>query len=190
MSPDLTFGAASSTPGAEQASGPSSSPEADGSLLSRLRVAAAAQQLEHTEEFAVGGEFKKQLWIRHKPLDGPPMDRFISQRAQMREAAATGAGVPITELNLDLMAQSCVAVLGADEAGENREVLEDERGPILLEHRLAVLLGFPVPPTGALTARDVIMMLFGNNAMAVVNYGDTLVDWMQDPAVEVDPGES
>lgn len=172
--------------------GPQGNGSAEGSILSQLRVAAAAQQEEHIMDFMVGGEFRKQLWIRYKPLDPGPMDRFISRRAQVRELQEKNpkADFPITELNMDLMAQACVAVLGADADGGNKEVLEDNLGLVRLEKRLAILLGMPVPPEAELTSREVILMIFGGNGMAIIDHGDSIVTWMSDPASYSDPGKS
>jgi hypothetical protein len=163
-----------------------------GSLLDKLRKAAAKQQEEHTEDFMVGGEFRKQLWIRYKPLDPEPMDAFITRRGAIRDRMAEDpkASLPMTELNMDLMAQGCVAVLGADENGENREVLTDSQGTIRLEHRLCVLLDLPVPTEEKLTAREVIMIIFGGNAIAIVDHGDDVLGWMRDPVGWKPPGES
>lgn len=163
-------------------------PESNGSLLDQLRFAAAEQAKEHYHEMPVGGEFKKQLWIRYKPLSEAPMNRFIATRQSMKD---TTKDVKIVELNFDLMAQACVCVLGADVNGENKEELKDSQGTIRLEHRLIALLGMPLPEDGSqYTAREVIMLLFGQNAMAVVDHGDNLVSWMEDPSAAVVPGES
>jgi hypothetical protein len=164
---------------------------ADDSLLADLKIAAQEQQEETVHDFVVGGKFGKQLWLRHKPLDEGPMNRFITQRAASRENPKLD--IPITELNMDLMAQSCVAVLGADKEGtkESKFELKDEQGVIRLEHRLMQFLDLPVPPPeqGLMTSREVVSIIFGRNAMAIVNYGDELVAWMQDPANYKSPGE-
>lgn len=168
--------------------------EVAGSLLSQLREAAKLQQQEHINDIVVGGEFKKQLWIRYKPLDGPPMDRFITRRAELRDKIGNDprSSIPFTELNMDLMAQACVAVVGANQDGENKQALEDDLGPVRLEHRLAVLLGFPVPTAQGekLSAREVIMLLFANNAMAIIDHGEELLGWMRDPSLKLDQGKS
>lgn len=158
-----------------------------GSLLDDLRSAAQAQAEEHFAEFPVGGEFKKQLWIRYKPMDPGPMNRFISRRAAMKENPK--ADIPVTEMNMDLMAQSCVCVLGADVNGENREVLEDGHGPVKLEHRLLVVLGM-VPAEPMTDSHEAIMLLFGRNAMAIVDHGDDVVKWMTDPTAQPSVGNS
>jgi hypothetical protein len=141
----------------------------------------------------VGGEFKKQLWIRYQPLEAVAMDRYINRRSEIRQRQEDNPrmGLPYTELNMDLMAQACVAVVGADENGENKFILEDDTGPMRLEHRLAIMLGMPVPGEIELNARDVIMLVFGGNALAVVDHGDDLLEWLRDPAAGlVDAGES
>jgi hypothetical protein len=183
---ELTFGAQGPETQSDAANG---NGVADDSLLASLRAAAAAQQEDHYEDFIVGGEFKKQLWIRYKPMDEVPMNRFITRRAAARENP--NLDIPITELNMDLMATACVCVVGADPNGENRVELKDSMGAIRLEHRLAVLLNLPLPEDGSqYTAREVIKMIFGQNAMAIVDHGDDVVNWMQDPAAKVRPGES
>lgn len=160
-----------------------------GSLLDNLRKAAAKQAEEKQEDFAVGGDFGKQLWIRYAPIDEGPMDRFISRRAALRENP--DLPIPITGLNMDLMAQACICVLGADENGQNKQVLKDEQGVVKLEHRLIELLGMVPPDTaGKLDSHEAIMLLFGGNAMAVVSHGDELTDWLNDPKSRVDPQQS
>jgi hypothetical protein len=67
--------------------------------------------------------------------------------------------------------------------------VEDERGPVRLEHRLAVLLAL-AEPEPVLTAREVVLLLFNGNAFALGAFTDKLVTWMVDPDAEVDPGES
>lgn len=164
----------------------------NGSLVSQLRHSAAKQQEEHVEDFLVGGEFKKQLWIRYKPLDPGPMDRFFARRAEVMNNLAQQKGeLPITELNMDLMAQACIAIVGADVNGENKEVLEDEDGPLgHLDFRVTEFLHIPWNGIGQPTSRDVIMMLFGQNAMAIIDHGDDLASWMRDPAQHPNVGES
>lgn len=162
-------------------------------LLRELRAAAAAQSSEHTEDFVVGGEFGKQLWIRYKPLDSGPMDRFIAQRTAARDRMDSDPRLvlPITDMNMDMMAQGCVCVLGADKEGNNKEALSDTHGSIRLEHRLAVLLELPLPEGNEMyTAREVIMMIFGGNGMAIVDHADDVVRWMRDPSKKPDLGES
>jgi hypothetical protein len=163
--------------------------EVEGSLLSQLRNAATAQQKMHIKDFRVGGEFRNQLWIRYQPLDPGPMDRFITRRSEVRDLQEQGVNMPYTELSMDLMAQACTAVVGADPDGENKTVLEDEYGQVKLEKRLAVLLNMPVPAEMEITARDVIMLLFGGNAMAIIDHGDDLMRWLNDPTEGPDPSK-
>jgi len=162
------------------------------SIVGQLRHAAAEQQKDHFQDFVVGGEFKKQLWIRYKPLDPGPMDRFFARRSEvMSNMLANEGELPITELNMDLMAQACVAVLGADVSGENKEVLEDDDGPMEhLDFRVTEFLHMPWNGVGKPTSRDVIMMLFGQNAMAIIDHGDDVTRWMRDPAAHPNVGES
>jgi hypothetical protein len=166
--------------------------EASDSLVGQLRMAAAEQQKEHVEDFLVGGEFKKQLWIRYKPLDPGPMDRFFARRSEvMGNLAGLKGELPITELNMDLMAQACVGIVGADINGNNKEVLEDEDGPLThLDYRVTEYLHIPWDGLDRPTSRDVIMALFGQNAMAIIDHGDDLAGWMRDPSQKPNVGES
>lgn len=162
--------------------------EADDSIIGQLRARAKEQQEEHTIDIAVGGEFKKQLLIRYKPLDPGPMDKFFARRSHVMDDP-TG-NLPITELNMDLMAQACVGVYGADVNGENKEQLTGPQGQALkLDYRLIEFLQIPVTSDLQLTSYEVIMLLFGNNAMTLINHGDQLTKWMQDPAAVGDVGE-
>jgi hypothetical protein len=191
-------GAASPPPPAQPTSAvsqplpPANGSGVPGSLLASLRAAAAAQTAEHTEDFCVGGEFGKQLWLRVKPLDPGPMDNFINRRSRIREKqeADPRMNMPYTEMNMDLLAQSCVCVVGADVNGENREELSDSLGPVRLEHRLAVLLELPLPEEQKLNSHEVIMMIFGGNAFRIVDVGDDVFTWMRDPSKKPEMGNS
>lgn len=166
--------------------------EADDSIIGQLRARAKEQLEEHNIDIPVGGEFGKQLLIRYKPLDPGPMDKFFARRSQLRDMMPDGKELPITELNMDLMAQACVGVYGADANGENKEELTAPSGQALkLDYRLIQFLQMPMDESMAKpTSHEVIMMLFGNNAMAVINHGDELAGWMQDPTHRHIVGES
>lgn len=165
--------------------------EVKGSLISNLRAAAKAQQEIHITDIPVGGEFGKRLQIRYHPMEPGAMDRYITRRAEIRQLqeADPRVGIPFTELNMDLMAQACLAIVGADEKGESKIVLEDDTGTVKLEERLARLLSLPIPE-GGLNAREVIMMIFGGNALAIIDHGDDLLSWLRDPKEQPDVGES
>jgi hypothetical protein len=189
MTESIKFGGASAdapTEVMEVANG-----EVEGSLISNLRKSAKAQQKVHITDMPVGGEFGKRLQIRYQPLEPGAMDRYIARRAEIREVyeADNSSGLPFTEFNMDLMAQACVAVVGADESGENKIVLNDGLGVLRLEQRLAEFLELPIPEHG-LTARDVILMIFGGNALAIVDHGDDLLGWLRDPTEQPNVGES
>jgi hypothetical protein len=166
--------------------------EVAGSLIDQLRIAAKEQQKSHTVDMPVGGAFGKRLMIRYQPLEPGAMDRYITRRGEIRERqeADPRLSIPFTELNMDLMAQACAAVVGADEQGENKVVLEDSMGKLRLEHRLAVMLHLPMPAEIEMTAHDVIMALFGGNALAIVDHGDDLLAWLRDPTEQPNVGES
>lgn len=160
------------------------------SILGNLRNLAALQQEAHTQEIKVGGEFGDLLKIEYKVLDQGPLDNFIARR-QAQE------GKPkMTALTMQFMAQACLCVKGYDETGEHSIVLSDDEGVMRLEHRLAVFLNI-VPPNPnpavkaqPLSASEVIMLLFGRNAMSIVSHGDELMTWMQDPSKKPDVGKS
>lgn len=158
------------------------------SVLGNLKAAAKAQQEEHTEEFAVGGEFGEMLKIKYKVAEPNSMDRFVAARAKM------GDNPQMTELTCRFMAQNCICLTGY--GGGGSWVLEDEQGIVRLEHRLAALLEIvppnPNPVAGPyqLTAQEVILLLFGGNALAVITHGDELMTWMQNPSRQPDVGKS
>lgn len=166
--------------------------EVEGSLISNLRIAAKAQQETHSTDMPIGGAFGKRLWIRYQTLEPSAMDRYITRRGEIRERQETDPhlSIPFTELNMDLMAQACVAVVGADDKGENKIVLDDGMGALKLEHRLMVFLELPVPGEIQMTAHDAIMALFGGNALAIVDHGDDLLDWLRDPTEQPDAAKS
>jgi hypothetical protein len=154
---------------------------APGSLISRIRKAAARQQQETIKDFAVGGAFGEWLMIRYKPLAPEVMDQFLLQQKE---------DTPAIQLNMDMMARACIAVVGHDPNTGEKEILQDELGPVLLEHRLAVALALPIPTGAKLTAREVISMLFGQNGIAIGAHGDQVSEWMKNPQGEDDLGES
>jgi hypothetical protein len=160
------------------------------SLLAGLRRKAKSQQQKHTVDLAVGGEFGDRLRIRYKVLDPGPLEEFLEKRA------GDGDTMPRRSvLNMDLMAQACVCVVGYNDEGESA-ILQDQTGSVRLEHRLALLLELPLPewhgegPPPDMDAHDVIMRLFGMNLMAMLAHGDELATWMQDPVNYVQPGKS
>jgi hypothetical protein len=196
MTEKLTFGGASEgapPPVVREVNvDPEPNGEVAGSLLSELRKAAKEQQEIHHIDMPVGGKFGKRLQIRYQPLEPGAMDRYITRRGEIRDRqeADPRLGIPFTELNMDLMAQACAAMIGADEKGENKIVLKDETGTLRLDHRLADMLELPVPGGIQATAHDVIMLLFGNNALAIVDHGDDLLAWLRDPTEQPKVGES
>jgi hypothetical protein len=110
--------------------------------------------------------------IRYKPLEPDVMDEFLARQ---------GDDTPPIQINMDMMARACIAVVGHDPQTGEKEIIQDERGPVLLEHRLVVALGLPVPSGPMLTAREVISMIFGRNGMAIGTHGDQVSEWMRNP---------
>jgi hypothetical protein len=152
---------------------------APGSVLAQLQSAAAAQLEEKTFDLPVGGAFKDLLEIRYRPLDPQSMDRYIAKRARIIDKGGELADISSTDASMDLMAQACVCLLARG------EVLEVSDGvPYRLDLRLADLLEIPFPDGYEPSARDVILKLFGNNAMALDAHATRLLEWMREP-VEV-----
>lgn len=156
---------------------------AAGSVLAQLQSAAAAQQEEKTTDIGLGGAFAGLLSVRYKPLDPASMDRYIAKRARIIDRGGELADISSTDSSMDLMAQACIGLV--DKTGA---LLEVEGSPIRLDSRLAALLGIPFPEGFEPTARDVILKLFGSNAMAIDAHSSRLLDWMRQPA-EVGLGE-
>jgi hypothetical protein len=148
---------------------------APGSLVERLRRRAQDVQRQRTFELPVPG-WGGELVLRFKPLEIAQLERFLA-----RDASDVSA-------NIEAMGVCCVAVLGRD--GGRFVELADAEGPVRIEHRLGVLLGMPIPPDATLTTREVVLMLFGGNAMALGAFVDRLVTWMTDPSAREAPGES
>lgn len=155
-----------------------------GSMLAQLRAAVALQQEQRTIDIPVGGTLAHMLAIRYVPLGQVAYDRYMAKRRVQvigSDGRATVEKISQTEIGMDLMAQACVAVLGQG------QVLTDEHGPVKLDHRLAELLDMPRTEGLEVTARNVILMLFGGNAAAIDRHSDRLWEWMASPADE--PGE-
>lgn len=148
--------------------------EASDSVLSELRRRAAAQQKVRVKAFSVGGEFGDLLQIRYKPLRPEQMDDFLANLTETTQQRAI-------EMNMDMMSKACVDIIGVDPNTREVTVLKDEDGHDLkLDNRLAIALGMPNPdPDYPLTAREVITLLFGNNAMAIGEHGDRVTEWMR-----------
>lgn len=150
-----------------------------GSLVDRLRSRAREVGRERSLDLPVPG-WHGELVLRFRPLDVGQLERFV-------EARRTGRASGVSEA-IDALATCCVAVLGRD--GGRLERLADAAGPVLIEHRLGVLLGMPIPPEATLTVREVVLGLFGGNAFALGSYVDRMVEWMSDPDATERPGES
>ena len=154
---------------------------AAGSLLAQLQRAAAAQQEEQFFEAPVGGAFAGLLFVRYRPLGPEQMDRYVAKRARIIDKGGELADISSTDSSMDLMAQACVCLL--DREGEE---LDYDGRRVRLDAGLAALLEIPYPEGYEPTARDVILRLFGNNALAIDAHASALLDWMRQP-VEV-PG--
>jgi hypothetical protein len=147
---------------------------APGSIIDKLRKQAKSQQKKKIKAFSVGGDFGDWLQIRYTPLPADQLDDFIANQTEVSQERAV-------ELNMDMMARSCVDVIGVDQDTMDVTILEDDRGPVRLEHRLIVLLEMPIPDGAMLTAREVISYIFGNNGLAIGSHGDEIVTWMRKP---------
>lgn len=150
-----------------------------GSVVDRLRRRALAGQRERRLDLDVPG-WRGELVLRFRPLDMGQAERFMQARSG-RSSSEVSEGV-------ESMAQCCVGVFGRD--GDRLEELGDEAGPVLLEHRLIVLLGLPIPPDAKLSTREVVDALFFGNAIAIGEFIDRLVGWMRDPDAAESVGES
>jgi hypothetical protein len=154
--------------------------EAPGSLLARLRERAAEVARERSIDLPVPG-WRGELVLRFQPLDVPALERLIARRGTNVEA---GSGLNEA---IDAVTRACTGVYARDD--DELVQLADIDGPVRLEHRLAVLLAMPMPPDAELTAREVVLGLFGGNAFALGSYVDRLVSWMADPDATERPGE-
>lgn len=138
--------------------------EVPGALLDSLRRNAERRRETRTIDKPVPG-FHGELILRFKPLDVGELERFA-------EARRAGKVSEISE-GIDAMATCCIGVFGRD----GNHLIEL---PARLDHRLAVLLGMPIPPDATLTAREVVLNLFGGEAFALGKFVDELVEWMAD----------
>lgn len=158
---------------------------APGSILSQLQAAAAAQQEEQRIELPIGGAFAGLLFVRYRPLDPGQMDRYVAKRARIIDKGGELADISSTDSSMDLMAQACVCLL--DRAGGE---LELDGQPVRLDARLAALLELAFPEGFEPTARDVILRLFGGNALAIDAHASRLLEWMRQPAEVPGLGEA
>lgn len=155
---------------------------APGSLHDRL-IAAGKQHAEQRIKLDVeAGPYAGLVRIEYRPL---PWDLFERIAAKLSTANDVG-------LNLDVMAQCCVCVIGVHADGLE-EVLDDGNGPMRLDDSLARYMQMqcaqgPIRPT----ARDVVKELFGGNGMAIGAHATELLEWMRAPERhgEVDAGKS
>ena len=155
-----------------------------GSILWRLREQARQQKGDQTIDLPVGGEFGEWLMIRYQTIDVDRLDVFITKRMNQTDPKAL-------EVNMDLMAQACIGIVGHDPSTGDKEVLTHPDGkPMVFEQALIELLEMPIPPGPELSARDVIILLFARNGVAIGQHGNELVLWMQDPRKEFKPGEA
>ena len=106
------------------------------------------------------------------------MDRYVAKRARIIDKGGELADISSTDSSMDLMAQSCVCLL--DRQGEE---LEFQGRRVRLDAGLAGLLEIPYPEGFEPTARNVILKLFGNNALAIDAHASSLLDWMRQPVV-------
>ena len=147
----------------------------DSSILGQLRQRAQDQQKTKQRDFAVGGDFGDWMLLRYHPLRPEEVDRFINRRVNDDDVQAL-------EMNMDLIARACVAVVGNNPETGEQEILKNAEGqPLRITHELAEFLELPIPPGAELTSREVVIILFGNNGMAIGNHGDAVVTWMQNP---------
>jgi len=147
---------------------------AGSSIISTLRKQAIDQRKKKVKAFSVGGDFGDCLQIRYTPLPPGQLDDFIAGQTEVSQERAI-------ELNMDMMARSCVDVIGVEPDSKNVTILSDEDGPIRLEHRLIKFLEMPIPEGAVLTSREAISLIFGNNGLAVGEHGDKVAAWMRNP---------
>jgi hypothetical protein len=155
-----------------------------GSLLAKLRDAANRQREERHLELDVPGAFAGIMRVRYHglPLDG--LERYS-------ELLATGRTTNLSTV-LDMLQTCCETVLGHDSEEDRWIVIEDDRGPVGLDDRLATLVGVPrVIPEVELSPREVIEALFmpGGNSVPLGNHAGELATWLSD-SKGLDPGES
>lgn len=152
-----------------------------GSLIDRLRQHAKDTQRDRLHDRAVPG-WQGDLILRFRPMGIGQLERYVESRNRTNAKAQIAEGI-------DALTICCVGVYARDR--DTLVQLADEDGPIRIEHRLAVLLGWPTPPDGKYTGREVALKLFGGNAFALGEYVDALITWMRDPdGYEESPGES
>lgn len=143
-------------------------PATAGSLLARLRQAAAEQQRERRFDVDVGGAFGDMLVARYAPLPIDELERYA-------ELAGTTGNV---ELAIDLVVRCNVALCARDDNDE-LETLTDEHGVVTIGPRLARLLELPVPASvSEPTPREVVRWLWGDNGMAFGAHVQRVLEWM------------
>jgi hypothetical protein len=156
--------------GQEPDSPPVATEEVPGALLDRLRRQSSRIREGRILDKPVPG-FEGALILRFKPLDMGQLERFV-------DARRAGKVSEISE-GVEALATCCIGVYALD--GDRLTEL-----PAGLDHRLAELLGWPIPPGATLTAREVVLTLFGGEAFLIGNFVDSVVEWMSN----LDGGDS
>ena len=140
-------------------------------MLASLRRMGEAQRSEHTTEVAVGGEFGERLKVRYGVLAVDEMERYA-------ELVSSGS-MSNMGLAIDMMVACCRTISFTADDGRTT-VLSDEKGPVRLGPRLAALMGWmPADGTDTMKPREVVKLLFGDNAMALDHHLGRLMEWMR-----------
>lgn len=159
---------------------PEPSDTAPDSVLARLRKQSAEQARDRHVDVEIGGAFDPPIIARYGVLPPAELDRY---------SELVGGRTSNLELILDMLVRTCRGLFSADDDGVLVELV-DELGTVTYGHRLAVLLGMPIPPGEEdLPGRDAILMLFGGNGFAIAQHATEVVTWMQNPGGKA-PGES
>jgi hypothetical protein len=148
--------------GREPDSPPVATEEVPGALLDRLRRQSSRIREGRTLDKPVPG-FEGALILRFKPLEMGQLERFA-------EAQRVGKSSGVSE-GIEALATCCIGVYVRD--GDRLTKLDAG-----LDHRLAELLGWPIPPDAMLTAREVVLTLFGGEALLIGNFVDEVTQWM------------
>jgi hypothetical protein len=149
-----------------------------GSVLARLRAQAAEQAKDRTVDVAIAGAFDPPIMARYGVLPTEELERY----------SELAGGTSNLSLVLDMLSRTLRCLVTED--GGREVELRDELGTVTYGHRLAVLLGMPIPPGETeMPPRDVILQLFGGNAFALAAHASEVVSWMQNPGGP-SPGES
>lgn len=155
---------------------PAATDVAPGSVLAQLQHAAAEQAQTRTLDLPVGGAFGPHLIARYRVLSVDELERFPQLAGKIADIYVA----------VEMMVTTCTTLLWRDDAGELTDL------NVAYTPKLWELMGWPLPDgvgLDDLTAREVVVKVFGGNGSSLAVHLERLATWLQSPGGPA-PGES